>query len=142
MNEEIGENKAMKFTKTLGAIKHIMKVVFNNGVETPITDVSSVYSLGIPTVDEAEVEAFKALLTQENLKHFQIVDDNGAVVAEANNFVFQGISGSDPIGEERTETNFMLRVMTDTEIELSILKEEKELQAEAITELAGIVAEM
>ena len=119
-----------------------MKVVFNNGVETPITDVSSVYSLGIPTVDEAEVEAFKALLTQENLKHFQIVDDNGTVVAEANNFVFHGISGSDPIGEERTETNFMLRVMTDTEIELSILKEEKELQAEAITELAGIVAEM
>ena len=43
-----------------------MKVVFNNGVETPITDVSSVYSLGIPTVAEAEVEAFKALLTQEN----------------------------------------------------------------------------
>lgn len=118
-----------------------MKVVFNNGVETPITDVSSVYSLGIPTVADAEIEAFKALLTQENLKHFQIVDDNGTVVAEANNFVFQGISGYQ-VGEERTETNFMLRVMTDTEIELAILKEEKELQAEAITELAGIVAEM
>jgi len=117
-----------------------MKVVFNNGVEAPVSEVSSVYSLVIPTVDEAEVANFQALLTKENLKLVQIVNDNGEVTAEAANMAFQGIGGPDFSDERKNETNFMLRVMSDVEIQIATLTEEKELQAEAITELANIVA--
>lgn len=120
-----------------------MKVVFNSGVEATVTDVSSIYALGIPSIDESEVNAFKALLTVKNLKHFQIVDNAGNATAETSNFVFDGKSESFVDEEEnRTETNFFLRPMNAIEAELASLKEEKELQADAITELASIVSDM
>lgn len=119
-----------------------MKVVFNNGVEAPVSNVSSVYSLVIPTVDKTEIANFQALLTSENLKSVKIVNEDNEVAAEAENMIFQGISEPNPGDDETTETNFMLRPMTDAEIQIAALTEEKELQAEAITELANIIAEM
>ena len=117
-----------------------MKVVFGTGVESPITEVSSIYSLGIASVAEEDVNAFKALLTSENLESFSLVDDNGNTVDSAENFVFSGISDNEGIVEEKTETNFILRPMTPQEVRIKELEEENAILGDALAELAELVA--
>ena len=115
------------------------KIVFSTGAEASITDTSSIYLLGIPTKDATEVAAFKEKLTDKNLSSFSIVDEGGIVVDSAENFTFVEIT-SDGIDPNRNETNFQLRAMSSLEIRISELEGEKEVQAEAIAELAEMIA--
>lgn len=115
------------------------KIVFSTGVEASITDTSSIYLLGIPTKDAAEVQEFKALLTNKNLSSFSIIDEEGNTVDTAENFKFVDTPIPMLESEDRNETNFQLQVMSDIEIKLAELEEEKEIQADAIAELAEMI---
>lgn len=121
-----------------------MKVIFHTGVEAPISKVSSKFCLTLPTDDKTEIANFQALLTRENLKSFKIVNDEGETTEEAVNMVFQSFDQYDgrPEGYDRVDANFLLRPLSEMELKLFSLEEEKELQAEAITELASIMSDV
>ena len=91
-------------------------------------------------MNEDEINAFKALLTPENLESFELVDDNGTTVDSATGFVFAGVADQGMIDEERTETNFILRPMTAEEARIKYLETENSILSDALAELAEVVA--
>jgi hypothetical protein len=121
-----------------------MKVVFANGTEVSVTKTSSIYCLGIESVEPDKIEEFKALLTIENLSHFEIVDDEGNTETRtADNFKFHAIDNSSNDTEDTpVETNFILTPLTEIELKLIQLNEDKEINAGAIEDLAELIGGM
>lgn len=119
-----------------------MKIRFANGTECAIDKTSSRFCLVVNSVDPETVDAFAAHLTAENLKSFQIIDENGNVTEKAVDYVRDNSgmpSDMMPSPRKRTNTMFLLRPMSETEKELDRLRKELEIRDQAIMELAALI---
>jgi len=115
-------------------------VVFKDQTTHEISPVSSQYALVLNTVDQEEVSEFEALLTPENLSEFMIFDEDGNLESKNNNFVYVSTANNSFGDSDHDETTFQLAPMSAKDLRIKELEEEVETQAEAIEELASLVA--
>lgn len=122
------------------------KIVFADGSEVKVNDVSSVFAITIDTVDPDEVEAFQQKLTNSNLTSFRIENPDPDMCSEGTDFTFieidrqrmmMGVGDAEP-----TNTTFLCRPLNETEKKLLMLIENDEASSSAIQELAEIIAEL
>lgn len=124
-------------------MKHI---VFADGtVFNGLGDGTSCYCLILPSTDPEDISEFQELLTIEHLAQFEIRDENDQVTDGGEDFMLMGVNLStsmmDP-GSEDPYAMFSLRPLTPAEIRLNGDEVDIEASAEAIEEIAGIVADL
>lgn len=120
------------------------KFVLNNGTEIEIESASSLSDIKTISGTKYDMVSAWELLTEENLKHVRVRNDDDIVVGNYENLVLD--SETSIVQENGTIlTSFHLRKKTEVELlrkEVEALKEGQEVQDGAIADLGEIISDL
>lgn len=117
------------------------KIKLKNKMTLNIENGSTEHSIAVVVSNVSEITPYIEALTKENLERFEILNDNDLVTAVLSSKYLSSFSGV-PVGDAGNyKITFYFENVDMIAERLAELEATQELQDEAITELAGIVAE-
>lgn len=113
------------------------KVVLKDGTELSIQNGATENSLTMPITEENNLEKLISVMTEENLAEYKILNESG----EECTTIFDKYVKTYTVNTEENTVRFDLANVDAVSKRLTNLETTQELQDEAITELAEMVAE-
>lgn len=118
------------------------KIILKDGTELIIENGATESCIAVVTEDLSIVDTYVKALTKENLTTAEIINESGEVTLTLRDKYITGFDGTDVKDEEgKYIVCFRFADVYTIAERISRLEASQEIQDEAITEIAGIIAE-
>lgn len=120
------------------------KLILKNNTEITIESASALSDIKVLSATKIEMVSVWDMLTEENLKHIEIQNENGIAIGIYDNVLLDSETATIQ-SDGKILTSFHLREKTDVELlreEVEALKEGQEVQDGAITDLGTAVSDL